>query len=116
MSGRRARKEAAAERTASAWPSMAEGAGWGAVKPVTVTSAGTVAARECKHAAVMLGVLLGFTRRMEIWREEVPVIEGSGGAGVVGLGLGSAEAVAMTAGWRRKSVFSCDMWFGGSEE
>ena len=76
-----ARRQAAAERTASAWDSMAVGAGGGAVKPVTVVFGGRVGAREARQAVVMLGVLFGFMRRMEMGRGGVAgeEIVGSGG-------------------------------------
>lgn len=70
---------AAAERTPSRWPSMAEGVGWGAVKPVTVQYGGRVDSRERRHASVMEEVPLGLIKRMLIVLAELPVTEGSSG-------------------------------------
>lgn len=71
-----ARREAAAERTPSRCPSMADGLGCGAVKPVTVTKGGRLCSRERRQADVMLAVPLGLMRRIEIGLELMPVIEG----------------------------------------
>ncbi len=77
--GCKARMQAAAERTPSTAPSMAEGASKrGAVKPWTVTWGGRVGSRERRQASVMLGVALGLMRRMLMWRGwgAVEVMEG----------------------------------------
>lgn len=62
----RTRMHRSAERMASVADSMAEGDGCGAVKPTTVQSSGRDEVKVDKHAAVMLGVELGLTRRMVI--------------------------------------------------
>jgi hypothetical protein len=51
---------------ASVADSIADGEGFGAVKPTTVQSWGREEARVDTHAAVMLGVELGLMRRMEM--------------------------------------------------
>ena len=58
--------------TSSKPPSMAEGAGLGAVKPVTVTSGVSVDLTISRHACVIEGVALGLQRRMRICL--VPVV------------------------------------------
>lgn len=77
MRGWSARKQSAAERTASARPSIAEGAVAGAVKPWTVTCGGSVAAMLRRQAWVIDGVELGLMSRMDIGRVEAPVTDGS---------------------------------------
>lgn len=52
---------------------MAVGAGYGAVKPVTVQCSGRYGFREARHASVMERVELGFMRRMSHLRGMVPV-------------------------------------------
>lgn len=89
--GEMARMAAAAERTPSRWPSIAEGEGWGDVKPVTVQFGGSVCSRERRQAAVMEGVLFGFMRRMLICLVEVPVMDGSGEAMLEVMELGWEE-------------------------
>lgn len=74
--GRRACRQRAVERTASLWPSMAVGAVGGAVKPVTVTCGGRVGPRNERQDCVMLGVELGFMRRMERGLVVLPVMKG----------------------------------------
>lgn len=64
IKGCRARKVSAAERTASARPSMAVGDVGGAVKPWTVTLGGRVGVSERRQEAVMVGVELGLIRRI----------------------------------------------------
>lgn len=76
--GCRARKQSADESTASARPSMAEGAVGGAVKPCTVTCGGRVLAMLRRHAVVMVSVELGLMSRMDIGRVEAPVTLGRG--------------------------------------
>jgi len=73
--GATARIAAAAERTPSRWPSMAEGVGWGDVTPVTVQWGGSVVSNERRHASVIEDVPLGFTRRMWMAFVEDPVTE-----------------------------------------
>ena len=51
---------------ASTWLSIAVGAGSGAVKGWTVTSAGRVGCRISRQLVVIVGVALGFIRRMFI--------------------------------------------------
>ena len=82
---------------------MAEGAGAGAVKPVTVTEGGSVAAREVRHAVVMCGVELGLMRRMEMGGRGVPVMVGRAG------GVGGVDMVVFAGG-----DGSC--WVGGRGE
>lgn len=72
-----ARIAAAEERTPSRWPSMADGAGCGDVKPVTVQCGGSVSWRERRQASVMDEVPFGFMRRILIVLVEVPVTDGS---------------------------------------
>jgi hypothetical protein len=72
-----ARAAAAAERTPSRWPSIAEGVGCGAVKPVTVQYGGSVVSNDRKHASVIEEVPLGFMRSMLIVLVEEPVTDGS---------------------------------------
>lgn len=74
--GWRARKQSAAESTASARPSIAVGAVGGAVKPWTVTWGASVVAMLLRQAWVMDAVELGLMSRMEIGRVEVPVTDG----------------------------------------
>ena len=63
--GMRARAQAADERTASKWPSIADGARFGGpVNECSVTSEGRVGVTEETQAAVMERVALGLTRRM----------------------------------------------------
>lgn len=77
MIGCSARKQSAAERTASARPSMAVGAVAGAVKPWTVTWGVSVLEILRRQASVMEGVELGLMRRIEIGRVEDPVTDGN---------------------------------------
>jgi hypothetical protein len=72
-----ARAAAAAENTPSRWPSIAEGVGCGAVKPVTVQYGGNVVSKDRRQASVIEDVPLGFIRRMLIDLVEDPVTEGS---------------------------------------
>lgn len=76
MMGCRARKQSADESTASARPSIAEGAVGGAVKPCTVTCGGRLVAILRRHALVMVSVELGLMSRMDIGRVEAPVTHG----------------------------------------
>lgn len=80
---------------------MAEGVGWGVVKPVTVQCGGRVASRERRHASVMEEVPLGFMRRMLMGLVEVPVTEGRG--------VAAAMLVDLEGGcWVR---FACERGF-----
>lgn len=74
--GVKARKQSAADRAASARPSMAEGAVGGAVKPWTVMDGGIVRRMLRRQASVMDGVELGLIRMMEMGRSGVPVTDG----------------------------------------
>ncbi|KUI72185.1 hypothetical protein VM1G_08066 [Cytospora mali] len=95
--GCRARTQSAAERTASARPSMADGAVLGAVKPCTVTWGGSVLAILRRQPSVMDGVELGLMRRIEMGRVEVPVTDGRGKVIVtVGLETGLLLRVELT--------------------
>ena len=91
-----ARRQVAVERTASERDSMAVGEGEGAVKPWMVVEGGRVGVRDVRHVVVMVGVELGFMRRINMgrgggvgfgrevidWRGGVGVEEG-GGEGIV---------------------------------
>src|SRR6187402_3927092 len=57
--GATARMAAAAESTPSRWPSIADGVGWGDVKPVTVQYGGKVSSRDLRQASVIEEVPLG---------------------------------------------------------
>lgn len=70
------RKQSADESTASARPSIADGAVGGAVKPCTVTCGGRVAAMLRRHALVMVSVELGLMSKMDMGRVEAPVTLG----------------------------------------
>jgi len=75
--GTTARIAAAAERTPSRWPSIAEGPGYGEVKPVTVQYGGRVGSKERRQPSVIEDVPLGFMRRILMILVEEPVIHGS---------------------------------------
>lgn len=77
MMGCRARKQSAADRTASARPSMADGAVGGAVKPWAVTWGGSVLEILRRQASVMEGVEFGLIRRIEMGRVDDPVADGN---------------------------------------
>jgi hypothetical protein len=74
-----ARIAAAAQRTPSRWPSIAEGVGWGDVNPVTVQWGGSVVSNERRHASVIEDVPFGFMRSMLMAFVEDPVTEGRDG-------------------------------------
>lgn len=75
--GTTARIAAAAERTPSRCPSIADGVGCGVVKPVTVQYGGNVSSKERRQAFVIDEVPFGFMSSMLMARVDFPVMDGS---------------------------------------